>query len=65
MTDAFHQTYDPAGGSVLLSALVAALPLAVLAVLLAVVRAAPWKSAVAGAATAFGLAGRNRIIAWP
>jgi len=56
VTGAFHQAYDPVRGSVLLSALVAALPLLVLAVLLAVVRAAPWKSAVAGAATAFGLA---------
>jgi lactate permease len=53
---AFHQSYDPVAGSVLLSALVAALPLLVLAVLLAVVRAAPWKAAVAGAATAFALA---------
>ena len=56
MTGAFHQAYDPVAGSVLLSALVAALPLVVLAVLLAVVRAAPWKAAVAGAATAFALA---------
>jgi L-lactate transport len=56
VTGAFHQTYDPVAASVLLSALVAALPLLVLAVLLAVVRAAPWKAAVAGAATAFALA---------
>jgi lactate permease len=56
VSGAFHQTYDPVAGSVLLSALVAALPLVVLAVLLAVVRAAPWKAAVAGAATAFVLA---------
>ena len=56
MTGAFHQAYDPVAGSVLLSALVAALPLVVLAVLLAVVRAAPWKAAVAGATTAFALA---------
>jgi lactate permease len=53
---AFHQAYGPVAGSVVLSALVAALPLVVLAVLLAVVRAAPWKAAVAGAATAFCLA---------
>jgi glycolate permease/lactate permease len=39
-----------------LSALTAALPLAVLAVALALVRAAPWKAAVAGATTAFALA---------
>ena len=56
MSGAFHQSYDPVAGSVLLSALVAALPLLVLAVLLALVRAAPWKAAVAGAATAFLLA---------
>jgi glycolate permease/lactate permease len=56
VTGAFHQTYGPVGGSVLLSALAAALPLLVLAVLLAVVRAAPWKAAVAGAGTAFALA---------
>ena len=56
MQGAFHQAYDPAAGSVLLSALVAALPLVVLAVLLAVVRMAPWKAAVAGATTAFALA---------
>jgi glycolate permease/lactate permease len=53
---AFHQGYDPVGGSIVLSALVAGLPLVVLALLLAVVRAAPWKAAVAGATTAFALA---------
>jgi lactate permease len=53
---AFHQAYDPVAGSVVLSALAAGLPLAVLALLLAVVRAAPWKAAAAGAATAFALA---------
>jgi glycolate permease/lactate permease len=52
----FHQTYDPVAGSVLMSAVAAALPLIVLAVLLAVVRVAPWRSAMAGAATAFLLA---------
>jgi glycolate permease/lactate permease len=56
MAPSFHQAYDPVGGSVALSALVAALPLVVLAVALAVLRAAPWKAAVAGALTAFGLA---------
>jgi lactate permease len=56
VTGAFHQAYDPVAGSVTLSALVAALPLVVLAVLLAVVRTAPWKAAVAGATTAFALA---------
>ena len=52
----FDQVYAPVAGSVLASALVAAVPLIVIAVLLAVVRAAPWKAAVAGAATAFALA---------
>jgi len=56
VTGAFHQSYEPVAGSVALSALVAALPLVVLAVLLAVVRVAPWKAAVAGATTAFALA---------
>ena len=56
MVPAFHQLYDPVAGSVALSALVAALPLVVLAIALAVVRAAPWKAAVAGAVTAFALA---------
>jgi lactate permease len=56
VTGAFHQGYDPVGGTILLSALVAGVPLVVLAVLLAVVRAAPWKAAVAGATTAFVLA---------
>jgi lactate permease len=53
---AFQQTADPVLGSVAASALVAALPLVVLGYLLAVTRAAPWKAALAGAASAFGLA---------
>jgi lactate permease len=53
---AFHQVYDPVAGSVPLSAATAAIPLVVLALLLAVSRTAPWKAAAAGAATAFGLA---------
>ena len=52
----FHHIYDPVGGSILFSALVAALPLLALAVLLAWVRVAPWRAAVGGAATAFVLA---------
>ena len=56
MTPAFHQVYDPVAGSVALSAIVAALPLVVLAAALAILRAAPWKAAVAGALTAFALA---------
>jgi len=56
MPDAFHQVYSPVGGSVLLSALVASLPPLLLAVLLAVLRVAPWRSAIAAAGTAFVLA---------
>src|SRR4051794_41509691 len=56
MTDVFHQIYNPVAGSVLLSALVAAVPPLLLALLLAVLRIAPWRAAVAAAATAFLLA---------
>src|SRR4051794_1166151 len=56
MTEVFHQIYNPVGGSVLLSALVAAVPPLLLALLLAVLRIAPWRAAVAAAATAFVLA---------
>jgi lactate permease len=56
MADVFHQVYSPIGGSVLLSALVASVPPILLAILLAVLRVAPWKSAAAAAATAFVLA---------
>jgi L-lactate transport len=56
VSGAFHQSYAPVAGSVLLSALAAALPLVVLALLLALARAAPWKAALAGAGTAFLLA---------
>jgi lactate permease len=56
MPDVFQQVYSPVGGSVLLSALVASLPPLLLAVLLAVLRVAPWRSAIAAAATAFVLA---------
>jgi glycolate permease/lactate permease len=56
MPDVFQQVYSPVGGSVLLSALVASLPPLLLAVLLAVLRVAPWRSAIAAAATAFALA---------
>jgi L-lactate permease len=48
--------YDPVAGSVLASALVAALPPILLALLLAVLRIAPWRSAIAAAATAVVLA---------
>jgi glycolate permease/lactate permease len=56
VADIFQQIYDPVGGSVLLSALVASLPPILLAVMLAVLRVAPWRSAIAGAAAAFALA---------
>src|SRR5712692_6993108 len=56
MAEVFHQVYSPVSGSVLLSALVASLPPLLLALLLAVLRMAPWRSAVAAAATAFVLA---------
>lgn len=56
MPETFHQICDPVAGSILLSALAASAPLVVLAALLAVVGVAPWRSAIAGAATAFGLA---------
>ena len=56
MTELFHQIYNPVGGSVLFSALVASVPPLLLALLLAVLRVAPWRAAVAAAATAFLLA---------
>src|SRR5437764_4169031 len=56
MTDLFHQLYDPVGGSVLLSALIASLPPLLLAVLLAGIRVAPWRAAIAAAGAAFVLA---------
>ena len=56
MSELFHQVYGPVGGSIFLSALVAALPPILLAVLLAGIRLAPWKSAMAAAASAFVLA---------
>src|SRR4249919_4189116 len=52
MTEVFHQVYSPVGGSVLFSALVASVP----PLLLALLRVAPWRAAVAAAATAFLLA---------
>ena len=56
MAELFHQTYTPVAGNLLLSALVAALPPILLAICLAVLRLAPWKSAIVGAASAFVLA---------
>jgi glycolate permease/lactate permease len=53
---AFQQVYDPVARSVPASALVAALPLAVLALLLAGLRVSPLRSALAAAVTALALA---------
>ena len=56
MAELFHQDYSPVAGSIFLSALVASIPPLLLALMLAVWRFAPWKSAIAGAASAFLLA---------
>src|SRR6266516_1806151 len=56
MPDVFHQIYSPVGGSVFVSALVASLPPLLLAILLAGIRVAPWRAAIAAAGTAFVLA---------
>ena len=56
MAELFHQNYSPVAGSIFLSALVASIPPLLLALMLAVWRFAPWKSAIAGAASAFLLA---------
>ena len=52
---AFHQSYQPVFGSVLLSALVAGLPLYVLFIMLAVLRLPAWICAVTAMLTAFVL----------
>src|ERR671935_537428 len=51
----FHQTYQPVLGSILLSALVAGLPLYVLFVMLAILRLPAWMCALAAMLTAFVL----------
>jgi glycolate permease/lactate permease len=56
LAELFHQTYSPVAGSVFLSAVVASIPPLLLALMLAVWRFAPWKSAIAGATSAFVLA---------
>ena len=56
MAELFHQIYNPVAGSVFLSALVASIPPLLLALMLAYWRFAPWKSAIAGATSAFLLA---------
>ena len=52
---AFHQTYQPVADSILLSALVAGLPLYVLFIMLAVLRLPAWLSAIAAMLAAFVL----------
>jgi len=56
LAELFHQNYSPVAGSIFISALVASIPPLLLALMLAVWRFAPWKSAIAGAASAFLLA---------
>lgn len=50
------QVYDPVGGSLGLSALVAAIPIVVLLVLLGILRTPSWLAALAGFAAALGVA---------
>ncbi len=50
---AFHQTYQPVGNNLLLSAIVAGLPLYVLFVMLAVLRLPAWICAITSMLTAF------------
>ena len=52
----FHQTYEPVFGNVLLSALVAGLPLYVLFIMLALLRLPAWICAITAMLTAFVLA---------
>lgn len=56
MAELFHQTYSPVAGSLFLSAVVASIPPLLLALMLAMWRFAPWKSAIAGATSAALLA---------
>src|SRR5712691_8890839 len=51
----FHQSYEPVAGSLLLSALLAGLPLYVLFVMLAVLRLPAWLCAVTSMLTAAAL----------
>src|ERR1700737_4615493 len=53
---AFHQVYQPLGGSILLSAIVAGIPLYILFVMLAVLRLPAWMSALAAMLSAALLA---------
>ena len=56
MLNLFQQVYDPVSGSILASALVASLPLIVIALMLTVLRRPPWQAAIAAAGTAAALA---------
>ena len=56
MSLAFHQAYQPVGGSVVLSALVALVPLLLLFLLLAVLKLPAWIAAIAAMLSAFLLA---------
>jgi L-lactate permease len=56
VAELFHQNYSPVAGSIFFSALVASIPPLLLALMLAYWRFAPWKSAIAGATSAFLLA---------
>ena len=53
---AFHQVYDPAGGNIALSALIAGVPLYILFVMLAVLRLPAWLSALVALLSAAVLA---------
>ena len=53
----WSQAYEPVAGSLPLSALCAALPIAALLISLAVLRLAAWKSGLIGLATAMIIAG--------
>src|ERR1700687_5397475 len=53
---AFHQVYQPVGGSILVSAIVAGIPLYILFVMLAVLRLPAWMSALAAMLSAAVLA---------
>src|SRR5256886_3704005 len=53
---AFHQVYDPAGGNIALSALIAGVPLYILFVMLAVLRLPAWLSALVAMLSAAVLA---------
>ena len=64
MAELFQQTYNPVAGSILLSAIVASIPPLLLALMLAYWRFAPWKSAIAGAASG-GPAGAPLTISSP